>query len=879
MKHRNLNRIIASAVFFVTEAVYLATMAPTLSFWDCGEFIATSNTLGIPHPPGAPLFLLFGRLFSMLPLPLDPGAKVNLISTIMSALTVMLTYLTTVRLIVMYRRQDADSWTPAGKISAYGGAIVGALALAFSESFWFNAVEAEVYAASSLFTVAVIWMMLRWHEEEPEPGNERWILGVMYLFGLSIGVHLLCLLAVFCIAMIYYFKKYEPSLKSFALMLLVSSLLFILVYKVIVVGLPILLKSSSWWGFLFVLAVLVGAAWYAHRERLVLINTICMSLLLIIIGYTSYTTIYVRAQAAPPINENDPSTMEAFSSYLNRDQYGEMPLWPRRWSPEPLHRYFYDRYDSELDYFLTYQLGHMYLRYFGWQFIGRQHDAEGAPVDWTVLWGLPFMLGAAGAVNHFRRQWPMALVITVLFFMTGAALVIYLNQTQPQPRERDYSYVGSFIAFALWIGIGVESLFTGISSRMQRMGQKQGVLLAAGIVAAGVLLVDGRMLQANYRTHDRSGNYVPWDWAWNILQSCDRDAILFTNGDNDTFPLWYLQEVERIRTDVRVVNLSLANTGWYLLQLKHESPRGARPIEFSFSDEEIANINYMPVDSMEVAVPAVTEQRRLLEDARHSASRLPGVPSDSLQWRLLPGISYKGQGYLRPQDIAVFDIVASNYGRRPIYFVLTVDPEGMIGLDRNLRLDGMVYRVVPMRSASPMSFLDPEILYRNLFRTYRYRNLGNQKVYIEQTGRDLAGNYRPLFTRLALDLASTPAAPLKVPGPAGLSVEMQRGRLAVDVLDRAEALFPLERFPVTPELAASVVSIYAGQGVKQKAYPYIKYLETLASQSDEQRDPALFITLARAYRAMGRDQESGAVFGRLKRALPEMSRQLDSLMQ
>lgn len=879
MNHRNLNRIIASTVFFVTEAVYLATMAPTLSFWDCGEFIATSNTLGIPHPPGAPLFLLFGRLFSMLPLPLDPGAKVNLISTLMSALTVMLTYLTTVRLIVMYRRQDADSWTPAGKISAYGGAIVGALALAFSESFWFNAVEAEVYAASSLFTVAVIWMMLRWHEEEPEPGNERWILGVMYLFGLSIGVHLLCLLAVFCIAMIYYFKKYEPSLKSFALMLLVSSLLFILVYKVIVVGLPILLRSSSWWGLLFVLAVLVGAAWYAHRERLVLINTICMSLLLIIIGYTSYTTIYVRAQAAPPINENDPSTMEAFSSYLNRDQYGEMPLWPRRWSPEPLHRYFYDRYDSELDYFLTYQLGHMYLRYFGWQFIGRQHDAEGAPVDWTVLWGLPFMLGAAGAVNHFRRQWPMALVITVLFFMTGAALVIYLNQTQPQPRERDYSYVGSFFAFALWIGIGVESVFTWLSSRMQRMGQKQGVLLAAGIVAAGVLLVDGRMLQANYRTHDRSGNYVPWDWAWNILQSCDRDAILFTNGDNDTFPLWYLQEVERIRTDVRVVNLSLANTGWYLLQLKHESPRGARPIEFSFSDEEIANINYMPVDSMKVAVPAVTEQRRLLEDARHSASRLPGVPSDSLRWRLLPGISYKGQGYLRPQDIAVFDIVASNYGRRPIYFVLTVDPEGMIGLDRNLRLDGMVYRVVPMRSASPMSFLDPEILYRNLFRTYRYRNLGNQKVYIEQTGRDLAGNYRPLFTRLALDLASTPAAPLKVPGPAGLPVEMQRGRLAVDVLDRAETLFPLERFPVTPELAASVVSIYAGQGVKQKAYPYIKYLETLASQSDEQRDPALFITLARAYRAMGRDQESGAVFGRLKRALPEMSRQLDSLMQ
>lgn len=878
MNHSKLNRILATAVFLVAELLYLMTMAPTLSFWDCGEFIATSATLGIPHPPGAPLFLLFGRLFSMLPLPLDPGAKVNLVSTIASSLTVMLTYLITVRLIVLYRKEDPDGWSADGKLSAYGGAVVGALALAFSESFWFNAVEAEVYAASSLFTASVIWMMLRWYDEEPGPGSERWLLGVMYLFGLSIGVHLLCLLAVFCVAMIYYFKRYRFAPATFAAMALVSSLLFVLIYKVVIDGLPELLKFASWRGLLLLLSLLAGGAWYAHRKRQVLLNTACMSLLLIIIGYTSYAAIYFRAQANPPINENAPATLEAFTSYLNRDQYGEMPILPRRWSQEPVHQYFYERYPSDTDYFLSYQLGHMYLRYFGWQFIGRQHDMEGAPVDWSVLWGLPFLLGAAGAVLHFRKQWPMALVVTVLFFMTGAALVIYLNQTEPQPRERDYSYVGSFFAFAIWIGIGVEGLVSLLREKLKPQ-RRAALLLAAVVVASGLLLVDGRMLMANYRTHDRSGNYVPWDWAWNILQSCDRNAILFTNGDNDTFPLWYLQEVAGIRTDVRVVNLSLANTGWYLLQLKHQSPRGAQPIAFSFADEELAAINYMPADSVEVAIPSGRELRRIARDAAQSGIRLPSQHSDSLHWKILPGLRYEGQSFFRPQDLAVFDIVTSNYDKRPVYFALTVDPEGMAGLEKHLRLEGMVYRVVPMTSASPMSFLDPAVLYANLTRTYRYRNLGNPKVYIEQTGRDLAGNYPPLFARLAIELADDPAGQVRVTGPDGLSVTRNRGALAVEVLDRAGELFPLGRFPVTPELAGSVVSIYARQGVKQKANPYIEYLEALTSQSDVRRNPAMFITLARAYRLVGREREAAAVFGRVRAALPGMEGQLDSLMQ
>ena len=879
MNHRKLNRIVALLIFLVAEAVYLATMSPTLSFWDCGEVIATSRTLGIPHPPGAPFFLLIGHIFSMLPLFHDIGARINFVSTLESSATVMLTYLITVRLIIAARGTDPALWNLPEKISAYGGAAVGALALAFSESFWFNAVETGLWAASSFFTATVIWMILCWYEEDPAPGSERWLLAVMYMIGLSIGVHLLSLLALFSVILVYYFKKYEVTPQSVGLMLLSSLALFFLIYRVIIKELPVLMVATSWWGLLALVVLVAAGIWYTHRKGMLLPNLALLSVLLLVLGYTTYMLIFVRAHAGPPINENAPSTIASFFSYVNREQYGEWPLWPRMWSPEPIHRYFYDRYSGDLDYFLNYQLDHMYLRYLGWQFIGRQHDMEGALVDWGVLWGLPFLAGIAGMASHFRRNWKMASAVAALFAMTGVVLVVYLNQTEPQPRERDYSYVGSFFAFAIWIGIGMEAFLVWVSGLMSSNDFKKRALLTAVALASGLVLVDGRMAQANWRTHDRSGNYVPWDWAWNILQSCDKDAILFTNGDNDTFPLWYLQEVEHIRTDVRVVNLSLANTGWYLLQLKHDSPRGARPIDFSFSDEELAAITYEPLDSLDVAVPAGIEQRRLAEDARRSGSALPSAPSDSLRWRVVPGLTYKGQGYLRPQDIAVFEIVAANYGRRPIYFALTVDPEGMVGLDKNLRMDGMVYRVVPLRSASPMSFVDAGKLYGNLFRTYRYRNLGNPKVYIEQTGRDLAGNYPPLFVRLALELATAPEGTLNVPDAAGTPVPRRRGQLAVEVLDRSAALFPLDRYPATPALAASVVSIYAGQGAKEKGYTYIRYLELLAGQGDERRDPAVFYNLARAYRAVGRESEADQIAVRLKRALPEMGGRLDSLKQ
>ncbi len=869
MTHRTFNRALAALLFLVAETIYLATMAPTLSFWDCGESIAAAYTLGIPHPPGAPLFLLVGRLFSMLPIFSDPAERINLISTLASSATVMLTYLITVRLIIFYRRTDPESWSAAEKISAYGGAAVGALALAFSDAFWFNAVEAGVWSSSSVFTALVIWLSLRWYDEAPEPGHERWLMLVMYVIGLSIGVHLLSLLAVFAVAVVYYIKKYEVTRKSFAVFALVTVGLFFLIYIGIIRGLPVLLQLTSWWGFALLLAVISYGIYYSHQHKMPRLNTLMASLFLIIIGYTSYSLIYVRAHAGPPINENNPSTATSFFSYVNREQYGDMPLWPRRWSPEPIHQYYYQQYSSDLDYFLSYQMQKMYFRYLGWQFIGREHDMEGAGVDWSVLWGIPFLVGVTGAVTHFRRQWKMGLVVTALFVLTGAALVIYLNQTEPQPRERDYSYVGSFFAFAIWIGIGVESIWLWLQKRFKPFGLKSPMILAVLTVAAALLLVNGRMLQANYRVHDRSGNHVPWEWAWNMLQSCEKDAILFTNGDNDTFPLWYLQEVEHIRTDVRVVNLSLANTGWYLEQLKNTRPRGARKIDFSLGDGEIAGITYVPIDSVDAVLPAPALRQAVLRQARSEGVLLPSEPKDTLVWLLKPGMTYEGQGYLRPQDIAVYEIVMNNINDRPIYFALTVDPESMIGLDGFLRLDGLAYRLVPIRSADPMSYVNPALLYRNLMNVYRYTNLNNPAVFLEETSRRLCGNYTPLYVRLALELALKPGEELAVSDQRGVRRTARRGALALEVLDAARARFPLAMYPLNPELAGSIISLYVRLGEKQKATLYINYLEKLRSQSSVQSDPRLFYVLARAYRDIGMKDDAHRIIESLSRDLKQ----------
>ncbi|MFN3395099.1 MAG: DUF2723 domain-containing protein, partial [Candidatus Thermochlorobacter sp.] len=308
-------------------------------------------------------------------------------------------------------------------------------------------------------------------------------------------------------------------------------------------------------------------------------------MLLIIVGYSSMTMVILRSQAKPPINENAPATFEKLFSYLNREQYGDYPLFKRRWSNDPDHQRNYQKYSSDFDFFIKYQVAHLYLRYFGWQFIGRAGDEQDDGVDWSKLWGIPFAVGIFGAIYHFRRNWQMALMVTALLLLTGVFINIYTNPPEPQPRERDYVYVGSFFAFAIWVGIGIEALFETIRESVEEESK-----LTVGAIAAcafGLIFINANMLRVNYHSHDRSGNYVPYDYAYNLLMSCEKDAVLFTNGDNDTFPLWCLQEAYGIRQDVRVCNLSLANTDWHVWQLKNEEPRGAKKVKMNISDREL----------------------------------------------------------------------------------------------------------------------------------------------------------------------------------------------------------------------------------------------------------------------------------------------------
>lgn len=867
MNHKMINRGIAAALFVLAEVTYLMTMAPTLSFWDCGEFIATAYTLGVPHPPGAPFFLLVGRLFSMVPFFEDIGARVNLLSTLSASATVTLTYLIIVRLIVMYRKTGPGSWDALEKLSAYGGAAVGALSLAFSDSFWFNAVETEVYAPSLFFTALAVWFIVRWYDEEHEEGSGRWLMAAMYVIGLSIGVHLLSLLAIFAVIMVYYYKKYEVTPLSFLMMMLAGSAAFLLVYIGIIKGLPVLMQYASWSGMVFLLGGIIYVVYYAHTRRFRLLHTISMSLFLLIVGYTSYALIYVRANASPPINENNPSTGDAFFSYLNREQYGDFPLWPRRWSVDPLHQYFYQQYGSDTDYFLHYQVSHMYLRYLGWQFIGRESESEGAGVDWSQLWGLPFLVGIFGAVSHIRREWKMGSVVTALFILTGAALVVYLNQTEPQPRERDYSYTGSFFAFAIWIGIGAESLLSRIRKGISGAAIRQALTIAA--LGGLLFLVNGRMLFANYHTHDRSGNYVPWDWAWNILQSCEKDAILFTNGDNDTFPLWYLQEVEGIRTDVRVVNLSLANTGWYLEQLKNTSPNGAKKIVFSLSDEELREISYVAIQPVEVDLPAGQRKEELVKEYKAAGLDVPETLVDTLRWQIMPSVTVRGQGFLRPQDVAVYEILMNNFTTRPICFAVTVGRDNLLGIDEYLRLDGLAYKVVPAKNTEDGNFVGASQLWTNLCSVFRYRNLNNPAVYIEETSRRLSGNYKPLFASLAVELAKNPEGELNVRDGKGDLRKASRKHLAIEALDKSQEVLPLERYGLDPGVAASIVSLYVSLGEKEKADPYIAFLEGLAGKTSLREAPQVYYALALALREVGRTGEAEEILDQLFEEIDE----------
>jgi hypothetical protein len=815
MTVRTLDRLLAAGVFLFALVLYLLTVAPTASFWDPGERIAAAYGLQIPHPPGAPLYMLIGRVFSMFVPTQYVALAVNMVSVVASALTVMLTFLIVIRLVREWKG-PRELWTPADRLTAYAGGIIGALALAVSDSFWFNAVEAETYALSTSFTALCVWLTLKWLEQARAQdallaagrhhvfgsGAERWLIVIAFVYGLAIGVHLLSLLSIFFAALIIYFQHFErpewqPKQQLLGLLAAagVSIGVFLMIYPGVIQWLPEAARQSGAPALFLILmvAALAFGVFYTHKRQMHIPNLLLLCLTAVMIGYSSYAVIIIRSAANPPIDQNDPENVDAFISYMKREQYGATPLlrgpafddrlgrvsptdsvlFSRRWSAMPEHEAVYASYRSDWQFFWSYQINEMYLRYFMWQFAGRASDVQGAA--WTsglfergsieeprtpserwgrnVYYGLPLLLGLFGLGFHLARDRRRALAVGVLFFMTGLGIVLYLNQTPLQPRERDYSYAGSFFAFSLWIGIGAAGVVELITDAVRQRGAAVRPQLYGGGAMLGVLLlaVPGVMLVQNYHSHDRSGRYVAPDFAYNMLHSVDENAILFTNGDNDTFPLWYLQEVEGIRRDVRVVNLSLLQTPWYIRQLRDQWSRDSAPIPMTYT-----------ADAIDAIRPTLWEPRTIelpVRDVSEDLWRTWGNPEErpqTLSWTV------EGRRYgpdfnvLMVNDqvlLSILSAVAADGWQRPIYFATTTGFDGQVGLGPYLQIEGLALRVTPVPHRGSGERVVPEVTMANLER-FRFRNLDSPNVYFDQNKRSMIDNYRSaVFAPVARQLA------------------------------------------------------------------------------------------------------------------------------
>ena len=810
--HKTTNKYLALFTFIVSLVIYTLTLAPTASFWDAGEFIAVAHGLQVNHPPGAPFYSIVGRIFSMF-MPTEYIAlSINFISALSSALTVMFLYLIVVRLVREWKG-DPDEMDIMDKIGMYGGALVGALSFMVTDTFWFSAVEAEVYAMSMFFTSIVVWMALKWAENYDKPYNERWLVLIAYMFGIAIGVHLLNLLALFFVALIVYFKLKEFEWKSFLLMGVGSVIAFFTVYPFTIQSIPTIANSvdDATYGligpltfiFLF-MATVAYAIYYTHKNKKRIANIVAISYAMILIGFSSYSVIMIRSIADPPIDENDPETVEAFISYLKREQYGATPIlkgnnfneqtgqidrnneefFPRRYSPAPNHLEYYAQYDSDWDYFWDYQVNHMYIRYFNWNFIGREADIQDA--GWrsgiqepqypdnpagNAYFFIPFILGLFGMIFHFTSDWKRASAILALFIVTGLAIIVFLNQPPYQPRERDYAYVGSFFAFAIWLGLGV----TGIIEMIKEYANNKFIGYAT--VALCLLASPVWMGYQNWDDHDRSERYVAPDYARNLLESVAPNAILFTNGDNDTFPLWYAQEVEGIRTDVRIVCLSLLNTDWYIKQLRDQWSHESAPLPISLSDDEVERVTsgisqWQPQD-IEIPVDKDMLKKAFSEDMSYKEAigvkpdtSLPilqkGVDfempvdslDDSISWTVngrFYGQNQQGQRiyYLQVQDRLILDILRTNNWLRPVYFANTVSSQSQLNLQDYFRTEGKAYRVIPKDfGASQDGYIDTDI-YTDRLEKFQFREWNNPDLYMDENIRRMLSNYRFNFMALA----------------------------------------------------------------------------------------------------------------------------------
>jgi hypothetical protein len=903
MSYKKINTLAGWVIFLIAATVYLSTIEPTASFWDCGEYISTAYKLEVGHPPGAPLFNLIGRFFTLFSDEHGAALMINAMNGICSAFTILFLFWTITAFAKKIALQSGEL-NPAKILTIMGSGIVGSLAYTFSDSFWFSAVEGEVYAMSSFFTAIVFWAILKWEEVADEPHSLRWIILIAFLMGLSIGVHLLNLLAIPAIVFVYYFKRYKITRNGFILTSIISVVTLGVVQAGIIPGivswaakfelffvnsLGMPFNSGTIFYFLLVVSASAWGLWYTTKKNKPALNTGILAITMLLIGYSSFFTLVIRSQANTPMDENNPENAINLLSYLNREQYGDWPIlygqyynapldpaqpykdgnptytkdekagkyvitqdkknsipnydkrfctiFPRMHSDQRNHVSGYrdwadikgtpitttdqngeaktlmkPTFGENLTFFFRYQLGHMYARYFMWNFVGRQNDIQGhggvlkgnwlsgiAPIDavrlgpqenlpssmtsnkgYNRFYFLPLILGLVGLFFHFKKDKLDGFIVFLLFVLTGVAIIVYLNNTPYQPRERDYGYVGSFYAFAIWIGLGVFAIADVLSKKVSA-NIATVVAIIIGLFSAPVL-----MAKEGWDDHDRSDRYTARDFAANYLNSCAPNAILFTNGDNDTFPLWYAQEVEGIRTDVRVVNLSLSNTDWYIEQMRRKA-YDSDPIPLTLKEEQYRqgtrdyvpvyynpniisdSTRYYNVKQLMEFVGSEDPQAKIQTQSGMELSYLPTdkvlIPVDSalvvgngtvpkgMESMVLKAMPWKiNKQYLMKNDLMIMDIISTNNWKRPIYFAVTVGDDAYMNLEPYFQLEGLAYRLVPMRMQTfdgQTGKANTDIMYENMMNKFKWGGMSNDGIYMDENNLRMTMNLRNNFARLA----------------------------------------------------------------------------------------------------------------------------------
>ncbi|MFA8451505.1 MAG: protein O-mannosyl-transferase family [Bacteroidales bacterium] len=953
-----INNVIGWLIFIISTAVYALTIEPTASWWDAGEFIATTYKLEVGHPPGAPTYALLGRLFSIFTFGNTSlvAAAINFLSAVSTGATAMFFYWIIVLLGLKLVNKKEGGQTPSRLIAVMGSGIVGSLAAAFCDTIWFSAVEAEVYALSGFFTALTFWIALKWETVSDERQQKRYLIFIFFLIGVAIGVHLLNLLAIPAIFYLVYFKKYKPNAKGFIItgILSFAVLAFILFLFIPTfvrwsfafeylfvnsIGLPF--NTGAMFFFLLTAAILIYAIYYTEKKQKSILNMIVLSLVFILVGFSTFFTVAIRANANPPINEYCPKDPGSFLSYFLRENYGSAPvfkgqyynaplidqkdtgsiyaqdkktgkykevskkydniyderfttIFPRMYSPNANHEKYYKIYGDvkgkpvrfvnpysgeedvryvptfaeNLRYFFNYQLGHMYVRYFLWNFAGRQNDIEsqgefnhgnwksGIPVvdnsrigpqdnlprhmdnpGNTAFYFLPLILGLIGLIYQYNSSKQDFWVVLVLFLMTGLAIILYLNQSPLQPRERDYAYAASFMTFCIWIGLGSLAIFDWLESKV-----KNAKMLAVSVSVVTFLAVPTIMCASGYELHNRSGKYAMIDWARNYLRSCAPNAIIFTNGDNDTFPIWYAQEVEGIRTDVRLVCFTLAQGDWYCHQMGRKLydsdrlPLSLSPNDYNAGTNDVLRVegfgqkrhyelsyvmnNFIRSGSKgkknlmnEYNIEILPTKKLKISVDKEAALKSGTVPAkyadqivDELKWEI------KGN-MIGKNGVLLYDILATNNWERPIYFVTpsTPDIENILPLSKYLHREGMAFRLRPYVAEcydqSRKGGIDIERSWEALMSDeVRWGKLNEDGVVIDRQSEINVSFAKLAYRHLAVAL-----------------IEANRNKEAIQVVDKCLEFFPDNKITFK-EFELMFIGIYYRAGAFEKANELVRTL-------------------------------------------------------